>query len=613
MKYWASLFILISCKIIFIECLYVPVKNETKKEQNFNDILYYNNEIFPKYDNSKNYNAVIEEKSFFTKVISFGLQMLNVKKVLKDMKRGIISTATCLACKFGVGVLQHLVEEGKTEDEISHIADIICTTFHIETSRVCKGITNTFKNEVVQVFSRVVLSPREICGILLGEKCAKVYDPYQNWSIPFPPIPKPPNKPLPQPKKNAPTLKVLHLSDTHFDQYYLEGSNAECNEPLCCRYADNQPSNPEKRAGKWGDYRNCDTPLRTLENMLKHIVENHKIDYVIWTGDIPAHDVWNQTRIEQLYLLRSVSKIMMKYMKEIPIFPALGNHESFPVNSFPIPEIVGKDSISWLYDELINVWKPWLPSSVSSTLKKGAYYSVKVNPGFRIVSINMNYCNTQNWWLLINTTDPAQQLQWLINELQTAELKGEKVHIIGHIPPGSSDCLSVWSHNYYKIIERYNNTVRAQFFGHTHMDEFEIFYDTATQTEAVNIAYIGPSITTYGSVNPGYRIYTIDGNYKNSTWVVLDHETYFLNLTDANLTDKPIWKLEYTAKKSLNMSSLLPSDWDNLLQRFQKDDKLFQQFYKYYRKMSDYYKDPCIDDCKTKLLCRLRNGQSGNC
>lgn len=36
-------------------------------------------------------------------------------------------------------------------------------------------------------------------------------------------------------------------------------------------------------------------------------------------------------------------------------------------------------------------------------------------------------------WLVVNSTDPAKQLQWLIHELQEAEDKGEKVHIIGEI------------------------------------------------------------------------------------------------------------------------------------------------------------------------------------
>jgi len=57
-------------------------------------------------------------------------------------------------------------------------------------------------------------------------------------------------------------------------------------------------------------------------------------------------------------------------------------------------------------------------------------------------------------WLLLNSTDPAKELQWFIYELQSAEFSGEKVHVIGHIPPGHSDCLKVWSRNYYHIINR---------------------------------------------------------------------------------------------------------------------------------------------------------------
>jgi hypothetical protein len=41
----------------------------------------------------------------------------------------------------------------------------------------------------------------------------------------------------------------------------------------------------------------------------------------------------------------------------------------------------------------------------------------------------MNYCNNQNWWLLLNATDPTGQLEWLIRELQASELIEEKVEI----------------------------------------------------------------------------------------------------------------------------------------------------------------------------------------
>lgn len=69
---------------------------------------------------------------------------------------------------------------------------------------------------------------------------------------------------------------------------------------------------------------------------------------------------------------------------------------------------------------------------------------------------------------------------------------------------------------------RYEATITGQFFGHTHNDEFEVFYDkTGSVPRATNVAYIGPSVTTYDGVNPGYRIYTVDGNYPKSSFVRL--------------------------------------------------------------------------------------------
>lgn len=82
---------------------------------------------------------------------------------------------------------------------------------------------------------------------------------------------------------DAPVSRVLHISDVHIDPFYIEGANAECGEPLCCREESGQPKSPEKASGLWGDYRNCDMPMRTLENMLSHINKTHKV-YIFKSG-----------------------------------------------------------------------------------------------------------------------------------------------------------------------------------------------------------------------------------------------------------------------------------------------------------------------------------------
>ena len=94
-----------------------------------------------------------------------------------------------------------------------------------------------------------------------------------------------------------------------------------------------------------------------------------------------------------------------------------------------------------------------------------------------------------------------------------------QVHILSHIPPGNGDCWTIFSREFAKIINRFESTVAAQFYGHTHKDEYKIFYDTVNVTRPVNVAWIAPSLTTYSKLNPGYRTYTIDGQRSGSTWV----------------------------------------------------------------------------------------------
>lgn len=156
------------------------------------------------------------------------------------------------------------------------------------------------------VLKRITIGPDEICSFVIGDACGDVYNPYHEWEVAFPPVPKPAVRPLNSPIDKAPTFKVLQISDTHFDPYYAEGkyccydidtkriickiswfvlinmmlipgANADCNEPLCCRASSGPLRTPDSGAGRWGDYRKCDTPKRTIDHMLKHIADTHTV------------------------------------------------------------------------------------------------------------------------------------------------------------------------------------------------------------------------------------------------------------------------------------------------------------------------------------------------
>lgn len=230
-------------------------------------------------------------------------------------------------------------------------------------------------------------------------------------------------------------------------------------------------------------------------------------------------------------------------------------------------------------------------------------------PGLRLVSLNMNYCPSDNYYLYVNSTDPLGQLAWLVNILQESENIGEKVHLIGHIHPSS--CLDSFSANYYRIVNRYESTIVGQFFGHQHSEGFNIFYDLDNLTRPISVAYVSGSVTTYSYLNPSYRVFTVDGFYENSSFQVLDHETYFMNLTDANLSLKPVWQKEYSALDDFNLPSLSPEDWDKLINYMLKDlnGPLVDKLYKYHVKSADGQKS-CDLNCRRQFVCNFKQARS---
>lgn len=79
----------------------------------------------------------------------------------------------------------------------------------------------------------------------------------------------------------------------HLDLNYAEGSLSKCDEPLCCEEKFGPGKTADDTAGYWGSY-GCDIPLRTLDAGVNSMA-SHDLDFVLWNGDSPPHDLWNQT------------------------------------------------------------------------------------------------------------------------------------------------------------------------------------------------------------------------------------------------------------------------------------------------------------------------------
>jgi len=514
-----------------------------------------------------------------------------------------VKSTVCSSCILGVETLSDLIYVGSPIKVIEKAIIFMCEIFNIEHDHICEGAVANYAPLFQYIFSERRVSGREACAILMNDGCG-AFELINEWTVDLPVHDKPDVVDPQPPAPDAPSRKVLQISDVHLDLSYTVGASADCGEPLCCTNTSGLAKDAADTAQYWGDYR-CDTPHWTFRSTLHHINETHgdDFDYIMLTGDYPAHDVWLQSREGNLAHAKKVVDLVKEVFPDKLVFPSLGNHEVFPCNTYLSSEFDGTYNPKWLYEEMAVFFSDWLPTEALAQFMKTGYYSFDYTDALRIIGINSNFCLNYNFFNFLKWEDPSRELAWLIEELLRAENKGQKVHIISHVPPGNDDCLGAWGREYTKIINRFENTIVAQFYGHTHNDEFVVFYDEVEKDRAVNIGFVAPSITTFTGLNPAYRIYTVDSGYEEASYRVIETETYIADLAEANANGEsvePKWRKLYTATEDLGMENLLPQTWDTLVRNMAKDEELYQKFFKFFNQ--DSYGDSLN---KYQTLCPL--------
>ncbi|XP_041049797.1 acid sphingomyelinase-like phosphodiesterase 3b isoform X2 [Carcharodon carcharias] len=363
-----------------------------------------------------------------------------------------------------------------------------------------------------------------------------------------------------------------HITDMHWDPDYQVTDN-----PLAvCPSA----SDPVKNPGKWGNYL-CDSPWALINSSIyamKDIFPNP--NFIIWTGDDTPH-IPNEKLSDEavLRMIGNVSQLIQHVFPDIKVYAAMGNHDMHPKSQFPATGHL-------IYNRTAELWAQWLDAASIPTFQKGAFYTEKLlhQKGQRIIILNTNFYYNRNA-LTVDLSDPAGQFQWFDDVLSRASTAGEKVYIIGHIPPGFFEkkrgthwFQENFNKRYIEIITKHSQVIAGQFFGHQHRDSFKIFY--SNNGFPVSAMFIAPAVTPWkttlaglqdGSQNPGIRLF----EYNTDTLQILDVVTYYLNLTFAN-TWAPRWEKEYRLTEAFQVPDATIESMQTVLDKLSQDKSHLQ-------------------------------------
>ncbi|KAJ5653398.1 hypothetical protein N7490_000401 [Penicillium lividum] len=510
----------------------------------------------------------------------------------------------CTGCQILLGGLKLVAGFGET-----FMVDVltgVCALSGAEDPDVCAGVIAREGPSVHYSLMNLELgshTAKTFCASLVG-LCH--YPDVREYDLKFPT--SKPSTSRPPPSGKSP-IKVVHFSDTHVDLSYETGSNYACSKPICCRsYTEGDaPGNTSSPCGPWGNPR-CDPPHRLQESMNAAIADLAPA-FSIYTGDVVAHDVWLVDKSEVLQNFNATFGSMQDTLGRV--YAALGNHDTAPLNLFPSSQIPNTYNPQWAYDALTANWLALtgLPS-IESANEYGSYSALHPNSNLRIISYNSILYYKYNFFAYTEPMeqDPSAQLEWLISELQAAEAASQRVWLISHIPPGDPDHFHDHSHYFDRIVQRYEATIAALFFGHTHKDEFQISYsdyNNRSWDTATAMGYIAPSMTPT-SGPPSFRVYDIDP----VTFAVLDFAQYTADIDQ----ESPKWVQYYSAKESYGSrlkypvtepsAELSPAFWHNVTVAMEEDHAVFEGFWA--RRTRGFQVPSCTEDCVSAEICALR-------
>ena len=107
------------------------------------------------------------------------------------------------------------------------------------------------------------------------------------------------------------------------------------------------------------------------------------------------------------------------------------------------------------------MWTDWLTEEALAKYGEYGYYSTEISlkngktlpTGSRLIAINTNTCDLNNFEIWGDREDPAHQFAWLEQQLLEVEAAGGLAIMMAHYTP--NNCQTQWGTRYRALMDRF--------------------------------------------------------------------------------------------------------------------------------------------------------------
>ena len=312
-------------------------------------LLIYSFSLIPENQTQNSNSSIINEEEYFINDMSESDFINNNVEPLDNFFNLEKENNTyCNLCKSGFDILLNTMIQEYRWGVLHSISTLICSI--ALRKDICSEAVARYGPSVIENTLKRLFNSESFCSSLYICNPSVEYESIEEYAKRILKNKKPKKEDDKNIKINNNIVNISNtefrfaqITDTHLQLDYQIGKVINCNIPLCCRntpeelgFKNNKNHKGEdiKYSLKYGASGKCDSNLEVLNSFAKEI-KKEKIDFILFTGDFSAHDVWEVQQEDIINVTQiSVDIMSSEIGNNIPIYPAIGNHEKAPPDIF---------------------------------------------------------------------------------------------------------------------------------------------------------------------------------------------------------------------------------------------------------------------------------------